>query len=55
MRQHISLSVLPHGYERTIKSNTKNYSNFINSYIAADGNNLGYEKIIKTLKNRFFN
>ena len=34
---------------------TKNYSNFINSYIAADGNNLGYEKIINTLKSRFFN
>jgi hypothetical protein len=33
---------------------TKNYSNFINSYIAADGNNLGYEKIINTLKSRFF-
>jgi hypothetical protein len=33
---------------------TKNYSNYINSYIAADGNNLGYEKIISTLKSRFF-
>ncbi len=33
---------------------TKNYSNFINSYIAADGSNLGYEKIINTIKNRFF-
>ena len=33
---------------------TKNYSNFINSYIAADGSNLGYEKIINTLKSRFF-
>ena len=33
---------------------TKNYSNFVNSYIAADGNNLGYEKIINTLKSRFF-
>jgi hypothetical protein len=33
---------------------TKNYSNFINSYIAADGDNLGYEKIINTLKSRFF-
>ena len=32
----------------------KNYSNFINSYITADGNNLGYEKIINTLKSRFF-
>ena len=34
---------------------TKNYSNFINSYIAVDGANLGYEKIINTLKSRFFN
>ena len=34
---------------------TENYSNFINTYIAADGNNLGYEKIINTLKSRFFN
>ena len=34
---------------------TKNYSNFINSNVAADGNNLGYEKIINTLKSRFFN
>ena len=33
---------------------TKNYSNFINSYMAADGSNLGYEKIINTLKSRFF-
>jgi hypothetical protein len=33
---------------------TKNYSNFINTYVAADGNNLGYEKIISTLKSRFF-
>ena len=33
---------------------TKNYSNFINSYVAADGSNLGYEKIINTLKSRFF-
>ena len=33
---------------------TNNYSNFINSYIAADGSNLGYEKIINTLKSKFF-
>ena len=32
----------------------KNYSNYIKSYIAPDGNNIGYEKIIKTLKERFF-
>ena len=31
-----------------------NYANYINSYIAPDGNNLGYEKIIKILKERFF-
>ena len=31
-----------------------NYSNYIKSYIAPDGNNLGYEKIIKILKERFF-
>ena len=31
-----------------------NYTNYINSYIAPDGNNLGYEKIIKILKERFF-
>ena len=34
---------------------TKNYSSFINSYITVDGANLGYEKIINTLKSRFFN
>ena len=33
----------------------KNYSNYIKSYIVPDGNNIGYEKIIKTLKERFFN
>ena len=32
----------------------KNYSNYIKSYIAPDGNNIGYEKVIKTLKERFF-
>ena len=32
----------------------KNYSNYIKSFIAPDGNNIGYEKIIKTLKERFF-
>ena len=32
----------------------KNYSNFIKSFIAPDGNNIGCEKIIKTLKERFF-
>ena len=31
-----------------------NYTNYINSYIVPDGNNLGYEKIIKILKERFF-
>lgn len=34
---------------------TENYSDHIKSYIAQDENNLGYEKIIKTLKERFFN
>ena len=32
----------------------KNYSNYIKSHIAPDGNNIGYEKIIRTLKERFF-
>ena len=32
----------------------ENYSDYIESNIAPDGNNLGYEKIIKTLKERFF-
>jgi len=32
-----------------------NYSNYIKTYIASDGDNLGYKKIINTLKNRFFN
>jgi len=32
----------------------KNYPNYIKSYLAPDGNNIGYEKIIKTLKERFF-
>ena len=31
-----------------------NYTNYINSYIAPDGNNLSYEKIIRILKERFF-
>ena len=31
-----------------------NYTNYIKSYIAPDGNNLAYEKIIRTLKERFF-
>jgi len=34
---------------------TEKYSNHIKTYIAPDGDNLGYEKIIKTLKDRFFN
>ena len=33
---------------------TDNYSNYIKSYITPDGNNLGYEKIIRILKERFF-
>jgi len=37
-----------------LEKNKKNYSNYIESKIAADGNNPGYEKIIKTLKERFF-
>ena len=32
----------------------KNYSNYIKNYIAPDDKNLGYKKIIKTIKNRFF-
>jgi hypothetical protein len=32
----------------------KNYPNYIKSYLAPDGNNIGCEKIIKTLKERFF-
>jgi hypothetical protein len=32
----------------------KNYPNYIKSYLAPDGNNIGSEKIIKTLKERFF-
>ncbi len=31
-----------------------NYTNYVKSYIAPDGNNIGYEKIIKILKERFF-
>ena len=34
---------------------TEKYSNHVKTYIAPDGNNLGYEKIIKTIKERFFN
>jgi len=34
---------------------TEKYSNHIKTYVAPDGNNLGYEKIIKILKERFFN
>ena len=33
----------------------KNYSDYIKFNIAPDGNNIGYEKIIKTIKERFFN
>ena len=32
----------------------ENYSDYIKSCIAPDGNQLGYEKIIDTLKNKFF-
>jgi len=32
----------------------KNYPNYIKSYLAPDGNNMDCEKIIKTLKERFF-
>ena len=32
----------------------KNYPNYIKSYLVPDGNNIGCEKIIKTLKERFF-
>ena len=32
----------------------KNYPNYIKSYLAPDGNNIGCEKIIKILKERFF-
>ena len=32
----------------------KNYSNYIKTFLAPDGNNRGCEKIIKTLKERFF-
>ena len=32
----------------------KNYPNYIKSYLAPDGNNIGFEKTIKTLKERFF-
>ena len=34
---------------------TEKYSNHIKTYVTPDGNNLGYEKIIKILKERFFN
>ena len=37
-----------------LDKNKEKYLNFIESRIAPDGNNLGYEKIIKTLKERFF-
>ena len=33
----------------------ENYPNYIKSNIAPDGDNIGYEKIIRTLKERFFN
>jgi len=32
----------------------KNYSKYINKHIAPDGKNVGYEKIIKIIKKRFF-
>ena len=32
----------------------KNYSNYINKYITPDGKNIGYKKIIKIIKKRFF-
>ena len=37
-----------------LEENTENYSNYIKSTIAPDGNNIGYEKIIKIIKERFF-
>ena len=32
----------------------KNYPNYINKYITPDGKNIGYKKIIKIIKKRFF-
>ena len=32
----------------------KNYANYIKTHLTPDGNNIGCEKIIKTLKERFF-
>ena len=37
-----------------LEKNIENYSNFIKQRIAPDENNIGYEKIINTLKERFF-
>ena len=31
-----------------------NQLSYIQTYLTPDGNNLGFEKIIKTIKNRFF-
>ena len=36
------------------RGNFKRYSNYTERNIAPDGENLGYKKIIKTIKNRFF-
>ena len=39
----------------TLYNSKKKYSDYIKSNVAPDGDRLGYEKVIKVLKNRFFN
>ena len=47
---------------KNLKNNLKNlnkfrekYSSYTKKYINPDGKNLGYEKIVKTIKRNFFN
>ncbi len=38
-----------------LNKSKEKYSDYIKSYLAPDGKNLGYEKIVKTIKRNFFN
>ena len=37
-----------------LENHKKGYSDYIKKYIASDGDELGYQKIIETIKNKFF-
>ena len=40
---------------KQLDETTKKYNYYINTYITPDGQQLGYKKIIKIIKERYFN